>query len=168
MTHLKMQETKKDQESRREWKLRLIRRLYERGYNKSDIINLFRFIDWVMVLPKGLESSFWTELKAYEETRKVPYITSVERLGFERGLQEGRQEGRQEGLQEGRQEGLQEASRLILQRLLVGKFGTLPEHLCTAVETLSPEAVESLAIALLNFSSIEDLETWLAEQRLQG
>ena len=89
MTHLKAQETKKDKQSRKEWKLRLIRRLYEKGYNWEDIVNLFRFIDWMMVLPKGLDRSFWTELKTYEEMRKVPYITSVERIGFERGLEEG-------------------------------------------------------------------------------
>ena len=59
MTHLKAQETKKDKQSRKEWKLRLIRRLYEKGYNRDDIVNLFRFIDWMMVLPKGLDRSFW-------------------------------------------------------------------------------------------------------------
>ncbi len=144
MTHLKAQETKKDKQSRKEWKLRLIRRLYEQGYNRADIVNLFRFIDWIMVLPKGLDRSFWTELKTYEETRRVPYITSVERIGFERGLKEG--------------------GRVLLQRLLVGKFGTLPEPLSGAVEALSPEKIESLAIALLNFSSIDDLESWLAQK----
>ncbi len=97
MMHLKAQETKKDKQSRKEWKLTLIRRLYEKGYNREDIINLFRFIDWMMVLPKGLDRSFWTELKTYEEERKVPCITSVERIGLERGLEEGRQEDRQEG-----------------------------------------------------------------------
>ena len=152
MTHLKMQETKKDKQSRKEWKLRLIRRLYEQGYNREDIVNLFRFIDWVMVLPKGLERSFWTELKTYEETRKVPYITSVERIGFERGMKEGKEEGRKE------------AGKSIVQRLLVEKFGTLPAHLSTAVDELGPKKVESLAIALLNFSSIEELSAWLAQQ----
>ena len=143
MTHLKVQETKKDKQSRKEWKLRLIRRLYERGYNREDIVNLFRFIDWMMVLPKGLDRSFWTELKTYEEARKVPYITSVERIGFERGQQE--------------------TGKLLIQRLLVGKFGSLPEHLSTAVEGLSIEAIESLVVAQLDFSSIDDLEKWLTQ-----
>ena len=31
----------------------------------------------------------------------MPYVTSFERLGFERGRQEGRQEGLVQGLQEG-------------------------------------------------------------------
>ena len=143
MTHLKVQETKKDKQSRKEWKLQLIRRLYEKGYNRDDIVNLFRFIDWMMVLPKGLDRSFWTELKTYEEARKVPYITSVERIGFERGLEEGQ--------------------KLVLQRQLIGKFGILSESLNSAVEELDSKAIESLSIALLNFSSIEDLETWLAQ-----
>lgn len=152
MTHLKTQETKKDKASRKEWKLGLIKRLYEKGYNREDIVSLFRFIDWMMVLPKGLERSFWTELQAYEETKKVPYITSVERIGFERGLQEGRQEGRQEG------------EKVFLQRLLAGKFGTLPEHLSSAVAELDAAGIESLGIAFLNFSSIEDLESWFAQR----
>ena len=149
MTHLKAKETKKDKQSRKEWKLRLIRRLYEKGYNRKDIVNLFRFIDWMMVLPKGLERSFWTELRTYEETRKVPYITSVERIGFERGLQEGRQEG----------------GRVLLQRLLTEKVGPLPAQVSKAVEKLNAEALESLGIALLNFSSIDDLNAWLAQQQ---
>jgi len=106
-----------------------------------------------MVLPKGLDRSFWTELKTYEETRKVPYITSVERIGFERGLKEGRQEGRQE------------AGKLLLQRLLVGKFGALPEPLSANVEALDSAKTEALAIALLNFSSIHDLDDWLTQQQ---
>jgi ribosomal protein L7Ae-like RNA K-turn-binding protein len=33
------------------------------------------FIDWLLGLPKALEVEFWQELQAYEEERKVPYIT---------------------------------------------------------------------------------------------
>lgn len=157
MAHLKAQETKKDRQSRKEWKLQLIRRLYEQGYNREDITNLFRFIDWVMVLPQDLSQSFWAELKTYEEERRMPYITSVEQLGFERGRQEGRQEGREEGRQEGRQQG----EKSLLQRQIVRKFGALSDRLNAAVENLGAESLESLAIALLDFSSITDLEAWL-------
>ena len=41
MTHLKAQETKQDKQSRKEWKLTLIRRLYEKGYNRKATVNLF-------------------------------------------------------------------------------------------------------------------------------
>jgi hypothetical protein len=95
MAHLKMQETRRDKPSRKVWKLRLIRRLHESGYNKTDILNVYKFIDWILNLPKPLENEFWQELKAYEEDRKMPYITTGERIGYDRGKVEGKVEERQ-------------------------------------------------------------------------
>jgi hypothetical protein len=88
MAHLKAQETRKDNEARKYWKFELVRQLYEKGYNRSEVFNLFTFIDWIIKLPKPLAMAFWTELNTYEESRKMPYITSVEKIGFERGQQE--------------------------------------------------------------------------------
>jgi predicted transposase/invertase (TIGR01784 family) len=102
MAHLKAQETKKNAASRKEWKFQLVRRLYEKGYNRSEVINLFRFLDWVMVLPKQLTNEFWTDLKTYEESKEMTYITSVEKIGFERGLKQGVQQGVQQGQAEER------------------------------------------------------------------
>ena len=45
MTHLKTKETRQDAQARKDWKFRLTRRLYELGYERQDILNLFRFID---------------------------------------------------------------------------------------------------------------------------
>jgi predicted transposase YdaD len=92
MAHLKAQETRRDNQARKYWKFELVRQLYERGYNRSEVFNLFKFIDWLIKLPKPLAVEFWIELNTYEESRKMPYITSVEQIGFERGKQEGRQE----------------------------------------------------------------------------
>jgi hypothetical protein len=100
MAHLKMQETKSDKKNRKVWKMHLIRQLYESGYNADDVLNLFRFIDWLLSLPKGLEREFWTELEAFEKERQMTYITSVERIGFERGLKQGKKEGKESGKQE--------------------------------------------------------------------
>jgi predicted transposase/invertase (TIGR01784 family) len=47
-------------------------------------------------LPKPLEKEFWQELKAYEEERKMPYITTGERIGYDRGKVEGKVEGQEE------------------------------------------------------------------------
>jgi hypothetical protein len=48
MAHLKALETRTDDPSRYRWKLALVKRLYERRYSRQDILELFRFIDWVM------------------------------------------------------------------------------------------------------------------------
>jgi predicted transposase/invertase (TIGR01784 family) len=92
MAHLKTKETKKDLQSRKEWKFRLTRMLYERDYERQDIMNLFRFLDWILELPEGLKQEFKSDLKRYEQEKQMPYITSIERMGIEEGRKEGRDE----------------------------------------------------------------------------
>jgi hypothetical protein len=53
MAHLKTKETKKDLPARKEWKFTLTRMLYEREYEREDIINLFRFLDWILEQHSG-------------------------------------------------------------------------------------------------------------------
>jgi hypothetical protein len=89
MTHLKTKATRKDAEARKEWKFRLTRRLYEQGFARQDIMNLFRFVDWLLVLPEGLEQAFQHDLELYEQERQMPYVTSIERMAAEKGRIEG-------------------------------------------------------------------------------
>jgi predicted transposase/invertase (TIGR01784 family) len=91
MAHLKTKETKRDAEARKEWKFRLTRRLYEQGYERQDILNLFRFLDWLMALPEGLKQAFQAELEQYEQEKKMPYITSIEQMGHQKGREAERQ-----------------------------------------------------------------------------
>jgi hypothetical protein len=98
MAHLKAQATRQDRSERKEWKLAITRRLYEKGYGREDVINLFGFIDWVMSLPEALEQEFQQELSQYEEERRMPYITSVERIGIQKGIRQGLLKGIELGL----------------------------------------------------------------------
>ncbi len=98
MAHLKTRDTHNDKKSRKRWKLYLVRRLYERGYCREDVINLFHFIDWLMRLPEEMEESFWTEMHQYEEGKKMEYITSVERIGIKKGIQQGIQQNAREAV----------------------------------------------------------------------
>ncbi len=152
MAHLKMQETKQDKSSRKIWKMRLVRSLHESGYNKTDILNLYKFIDWILSLPKPLENEFWQELKAYEEDRKMPYITTGERIGYDRGIKEGRAEEAKQAL---------ERQRSLIRRLLNRKIGSSSD----LITTLSIAQLEDLGEALLDFNSIADLDRWLAQHR---
>jgi hypothetical protein len=51
----------------------LTKALYEEGYERQQILDLYRFIDWVMILPVAVEKEFWQELQTFEEERKVTY-----------------------------------------------------------------------------------------------
>src|SRR5262249_29004474 len=55
LAHLKALETRRDPETRRSWKFRLVRGLYERGFSAEDVRQLFRFIDWLMELPEQVQ-----------------------------------------------------------------------------------------------------------------
>lgn len=70
----------------------------------------------------------------------------------------------QEAKAEGRQEGQQEECRSLVLMLLNQRFGSLPKVLADRVITLNLDQLEALAVALLNFSDVEDLEVWLSQR----
>jgi hypothetical protein len=72
MAHLKALETRGNQLQRKDWKLNLTRRLYEKGYERQDVLNLFRFIDWIITLPASLTDEFEAELERFERENQMP------------------------------------------------------------------------------------------------
>ena len=94
LAHLKTQETDGKPDARHAWKVRLIKALYTRGMAAEQLRQLFRFIDWLMDLPGTFAEDFWQEIRHYEEEKHMPFMTTPERLGMEKGLAVGRQEGR--------------------------------------------------------------------------
>jgi Domain of unknown function (DUF4351) len=150
MAHLKTQETKKDATDRKTWKFTLVKRLYELGYSRADVLNLFKFTDWIMILPEGLKRAFWEELRVYEEERKMPYITSVEQIGYERGVKEEAQRS-------------VEREKALILRQLTRRVGELPKRSLTQINALSIEQLEALGEALLDFTGCDELKKWLKE-----
>ncbi len=136
MAHLKAQETRGQQQERKTWKLSLTRRLYERGYQRQQIIDLFRFIDWVMALPKELEEDFRQEINQYEEERRMRYVTSIERLGIEEGIKQG-------------------VLRMLL-RQLQRRFESVPEEVQTRLSEISVEQLEALSDVALTVDSLDE------------
>ncbi|MCP2728622.1 transposase [Limnofasciculus baicalensis] len=87
--HLSAQIAGKDVRVGYEKKLSLIKSLYSRGYGREDIVQLFRLIDWFIGLPQSEEERLWAEIQTLEQETKMPYITSVERIGISKGLEQG-------------------------------------------------------------------------------
>ncbi|MEW6378426.1 MAG: hypothetical protein AB1611_02330 [bacterium] len=85
VAHLKTLETRKNSQARLKWKLSLVKTLYNKGFSREDIVNLYRFIDWLMVLPKELEIEFQEDMRTFEEEMNMAYITTAERIGIEKG-----------------------------------------------------------------------------------
>ena len=63
-----------------------MRSLYERGFSAEDVRRLFQAIDMMMDLPPVLRTQFEQELARFEEERRMPYVSSIERSGMTKGL----------------------------------------------------------------------------------
>jgi predicted transposase/invertase (TIGR01784 family) len=63
--------------------------------------------------------------------------------------------------QEARQEGRQVEASLMLKRLLSKRFGKLNDRRLEAIDSLSLEQLEDLGEALLDFTDIAELDSWL-------
>jgi predicted DNA-binding protein (MmcQ/YjbR family) len=97
MTHLKMLETKKNKSERLHWKIELTKMLYNKGYTKDQIYDLYKFIDWIMVLPDALTRNYHKTITDFKEEHKMRYITTAERIGRKDGRLEGEIKGKIEG-----------------------------------------------------------------------
>ena len=127
----------------------LIRRLYERGYSREEIIALFKFIDWVIRLSDEEEIRLRDEIKTLEEVKKMPYITSVERIG------------RAEGLQEGLQQELQGLQQMVLEAL-DERFGELPETVSDAIHQIQDrEQLRLLLRQVIRSESLAEFQSSL-------
>lgn len=131
--YLAAQVTRGAVDERQQAKIGLIRGLYERGYGREQILELFRLIDWLLALPQDREDHVWHEIVRIEEDRKMPYITSIERIG------------------------IREGQRDVLQRLIRARFGQVPETIATQLAEADQETLERFADRLATASSLDDL-----------
>ncbi|MEI8372148.1 MAG: cytosolic protein [Planctomycetota bacterium] len=99
LAHLDTLETRQDQHERKNRKFRLIKGLFERGWDTNRVRQLFRLIDWMMELPDPLGIEFWQQVKQFAEEKHMPFITTPERIGLQQGLSQGLSQGRIEGIE---------------------------------------------------------------------
>ena len=153
MAHLEAQAATTDADKLRT-KVSLIRRLLGRGHDRQDIIHLFRFIDWLLVLPPELEAETRRQVAALEGVTPMPYVTSWERMAREEGRAEGKEEGRAEGFRAG----LLEAIDLGLEL----RFGKEALRVLPRVrETSDLDRLQGLKAAVTRVASLAEFESLL-------
>ena len=96
VAHLQTRQTKDKTEERFATKMMLVKLLYQKGWQKQEVIDLFAVMDWMMYLPPAIAEQFNRQLAEYEQEKKMRYVTSIERMGFENGMQQGIQQGIQD------------------------------------------------------------------------
>jgi len=145
MAYLQAIETRRRPKERFQIKLKLTRSLYERGFSRQQILELFRFIDWVMELPQELEDKFDNAIYEFEEVKKMQYITNIERRGIKQGLQKGLIEGITLGLE-----------------LKFGKAGMRELHHIKKIQNL--ELLRSIVNAIKAANTVEELRQMYIHQ----
>ncbi len=154
MAHLKTKATTGKPNERKQWKWTLIRRLFERGYSRDEVINLFRFIDRMMALPSALERELKAEVRRYQEERQMPFLSQMELMAIE----EGREKGREEGLQQG----LQIVRESVLAALQV-RFETVPPELVEVINNIADiTRLRQLLLQAIAIPSLTEFQQLLA------
>ena len=104
-------------------------------------------------------TSILAGLKLEEQTIRQLMRSPVMREStmYQSILREGRAEGLEQGLIQGRTAG----EKLLILKQLTRKLGTLSPDITTKVSALNLEGLEALAEALLDFTTVADLESWL-------
>ncbi len=140
MAHLSTLNTIGKPNQRFQSKLTLVRGLYERGYNKSEVLELFRLIQWMMVLPKPLAITFKQEFKRIQEEGQVPYITDIEL------------------------DGMVKANRESIVAVLESRFGTVSPEVSEHLEAIEDvDVLKQLVRQSAVISSIEEFQLRLNE-----
>jgi hypothetical protein len=149
LAHLATQATRNDPRARFDRKLKLTRRLYERGMPRQTIIDIYRFLDWLMRLPEDLELQYSDAIHQIEEQQKMPYLSFVERRGLERGEEIGEQRG----------------VRRVVRGLLERRFAPLPEDVVARLEQAD---VDQLMAWSERVAEAPSLEAVFAEREGDG
>jgi hypothetical protein len=136
MAQLKAKEIK-DAGQLKDWKFQITKALYERKYSKSDILALYRFVDWLITLPEIQKQQYDRQLAEYEKEKTMRYVTQIERSS--------KQEGRQEG----------EAA--LLMRLLKIKFGLLDNDVTARIENADSDQLLSWSEKVLTAQSVDEV-----------
>lgn len=148
--HLATRATAQDPTARCMAKWHIVRDLYRHAWDKQKVIELFGVVDWMMRLPKEQEQVFRKTLEASEEEMKMRYVTSIERLAREEGVEHGMEQG----LQQGMQQGMQQGQARLLGHLLTQRFGELPEWAKERLACASDAELQAWGSALLSADTL--------------
>ena len=99
----------------------------------------------MMALPDELQRTLWNELEQLERIKRMPYITSVERFGIEKGIQIGEERGEQRG-----------AANLLL-RQIERRFGPPDEATRERIRASDPDTLLNWSERILDAKTLDEV-----------
>ena len=139
MAHLKTKTTTSNLTEREQWKWQLTRLLYNKGYNRKEIADLYKVIDLMMALSEDLQLSFEEKLTKYQEERQMPLLTNIEQRALAKGAKEACQQH--------------------IIKLLQKRFGELPKNLIQKINQIDDiSLLEQLILETISVNSVAEFE----------
>jgi len=92
-------------------------------------------------------------------------MLKIVKFAEEKGIEKGRKEGLVKGIEKGREEGLEqgriEEKRSLVERLLVKKFGLIPQDILEQIPKMNGVTLDLISIEIFDMQQIEDLQRYL-------
>lgn len=152
MAHLKTKATRGKPQERQQWKWNLVRRLFERGYDRYDIRKLFRLVDWMMTLPDELQQSFEEQVRRYQEERQMPLLSRMELRAMQEGIVQG---------------ALQNARESVVEVLEI-RFEVVPPELIEAINEIDDTSfLKELHRQAIALDSLEAFQQFLSQREAE-
>ncbi|MDZ7854222.1 MAG: hypothetical protein U5L98_16700 [Halomonas sp.] len=137
LAQLEAHRTKGNDQDRLVTKFSLMKRLYQHGFTRVEVLELLRLIDWMLALPPALEEKLEAQMARFEEEIQMSYVTSFERIAEKRGNQGGRVE--------------------LLFKLLTLKFGELPSDIEARLARAEVDEIDRWAERVLTANSLDEI-----------
>lgn len=138
---IKARRAKQSEEIQLQRKTELTWHLYrlakQQGKSRDFVRNLVVFLDWILALSPKLELKYSQEIHHIEEELKMPYITSMERIAENRGIQQGEVQ--------------------MLLELMEYKFDTVPENYRTRIKSADLQHLRTWGRNILKANTLDDV-----------
>ncbi|WP_323012586.1 DUF4351 domain-containing protein [Castellaniella sp.] len=123
--------------------LNIVRRLYDYGYSKDQINPLLRLVEWIIHLSQDLESEYFVAVDQLHQEHNMSYVTVVERVYTQRGLEQGREEGIEQG------------QALLLLGLIERRFGPVSDETVQRIQQANRQQLTAWSLNILDAKALD-------------
>lgn len=110
-------------------------------------------------VPREVVPDVVERLQVSERTRRI-FMTTAEQLfehGMKKGVEKGLVQGIEQGIEKGIEQGVEQGERGLFLRVLVKRFGPLPQEIETRIANASSGDIEGWTLSLLDARTLGDL-----------
>lgn len=140
LAHLRTQQAGHDADRLFAAKWEITELLYQRAWSRTRIIEMFKVINWMMVLPAACQQRYWQAVLKLEKEKKMQWISPLE----------------QSFMDKGREEGMKEGVVSVLERQLTRRFGPLSKTTRARLARASVAQLEAWSDALPESQSLKE------------